>query len=108
MYQYRDTLLYREEIMQNAQVRPVRDLRNRYAEIEALVENHDPVIITKNGRGAAVLINIDDYAEVEEYLHIKYVARKLEEAELEAQKNGAKWTNSKKVLKKLRDKYCGL
>ena len=94
--------------MQNAQVRPVRDLRNRYKEIEALIENHDPVIITKNGRGAAVLINIDDYAEVEEYLHIKYVNSKLEEAETEAKKNGAKWTNSKNVLKKLRDKYCGL
>jgi prevent-host-death family protein len=45
--------------MQNTHVRPVRDLRNRYAEIEQLVENHDPVIITKNGRGAAVLINIE-------------------------------------------------
>ena len=48
LYQYRDTLLLREEFMQNAQVRPVRDLRNRYTEIEALIENHDPVIITKN------------------------------------------------------------
>jgi prevent-host-death family protein len=94
--------------MQNTQVRPVRDLRNRYAEIEQLVENHDPVIITKNGRGAAVLINIDDYAEVEEYLHIKYVNGKLEEAELEAQKPDASWTNYKVALKKLRDKYSGL
>jgi len=94
--------------MQNAQVRPVRDLRNRYKEIETLIENHDPVIITKNGRGAAVLINIDDYAEVEEYLHIKYVNSKLEEAEAEAKKTGAKWTNSKKVLKRLRTQYCGL
>jgi prevent-host-death family protein len=94
--------------MQNTQVRPVRDLRNRYVEIEQLVENHDPVIITKNGRGAAVLINIDDYAEVEEYLHIKYVNNKLEEAELEAKKPDAKRANYKKVLKKLRDKYCGL
>ena len=94
--------------MQNVQVRPVRDLRNRYTEIEALVENHDPVIITKNGRGAAVLINIDDYAEVEEYLHIKYVNNKLEEAETEAKKTGVKWKDSKKVLKKLRTKYCGL
>ena len=94
--------------MQKTQVRPVRDLRNRYAEIEALLENHDPVIITKNGRGAAVLINIDDYAEVEEYLHIKYVSNKLHEAELEAKKTGAKWTDSGKALKKLRSKYIGL
>ena len=94
--------------MLNTQVRPVRDLRNKYAEIETFLENHNPVIITKNGRGAAVLINIDDYAEIEEYLHIKYVNEKLKEAELEAGKPGAKWIDSKKVLKKLRDKYCGL
>lgn len=94
--------------MQNTHVRPVRDLRNRYSEIEKLLKNHDPVIITKNGRGAAVLINIDDYAELEEYLHINYVKNKLEEAELEAKKSGAKWTDSGKVLRKLRLKYSGL
>ena len=94
--------------MQNTQVRPVRDLRNRYAEIEQHLENHNPVIITKNGRGSAVLINIDDYAEVEEYLHIKYVRMKLEEAESDAKKPDVKWTDYKKVLKKLRGKYSGL
>ena len=45
---------------------------------------------------------------MEEYLHIKYVSNKLAEAELEAKKTGAKWTDSKKALKKLRDKYSGL
>ena len=94
--------------MPKTHVRPVRDLRNKYAEIEMFLENHNPVIITKNGRGAAVLINIDDYAEIEEYLHIKYVNEKLKEAELEAGKPNVKWIDSKKVIKKLRDKYCGL
>ena len=94
--------------MQKTQVRPVRDLRNRYTEIESLLENHDPVIITKNGRGAAVLINIEDYAEVEEYLHIKYVHNKLAEAESEAVKINAKWTSSKEILRKMRRKYSGL
>ena len=94
--------------MQKTQVRPVRDLRNRYAEIEAYLENHDPVIITKNGRGSAVLMHINDYAEVEEYLHIKYVNEKLKEAEVEAKKTDAKWKNSKTVLNKMRKKYCGL
>ena len=94
--------------MPNTQVRPVRDLRNKYAEIETFLDNHDPVIITKNGRGAAVLINIEDYAEVEEYLHIKYVNEKLKEAEAEAAKPGAKWTDSKVSLKKMRKKYSGL
>jgi len=94
--------------MPNTQVRPVRDLRNKYTEIEMFLQNHNPVIITKNGRGSAVLINIDDYAEIEEYLHIKYVNEKLKEAELEAAKPDAKWTDSKEVLKKMLEKYCGL
>ena len=94
--------------MPNTQVRPVRDLRNRYTEIETFLENHNPVIITKNGRGTAVLINIEDYAEIEEYLHIKFINKKLEEAETEAKKPGTKWIDSKKTIKKMRNKYCGL
>ena len=94
--------------MPKTQVRPVRDLQNKYAEIEMFLENHNPVIITKNGRGSAVLININDYAEVEEYLHIKYANEKLKEAELEAAKPGAKWTDSKEVIKKMLEKYSGL
>ena len=94
--------------MPNTQVRPVRDLRNRYSEIEIFLENHNPVIITKNGRGTAVLINIDDYAEIEEYLHVKFINEKLKEAELEAAKPNAKWKDTKKVIRKMREKYCGL
>jgi prevent-host-death family protein len=94
--------------MRNVQVRPVRDLRNNYAEVETLIEAHDPVIITKNGRGAAVLLNIDDFAEVEEYLHYKYVAGKLDEAEAEAAKPGARWTDYKTVISRLKEKYAGV
>ena len=94
--------------MANTQVRPVRDLRNRYSEIELFLDNHNPVIITKNGRGSAVLMNIDDYAEIEEYLHIKFVTEKLKEAELEAAKPNAKWIDTKKAIRKMREKYCGL
>jgi len=46
--------------------------------------------------------------DMEEYLHIKYVKEKLEEAELEAKKPGASWTPVKNTLKKLRAKYGGL
>jgi len=94
--------------MPNTQVRPVRDLRNKYAEIEMYLKNHNPVIITKNGRGAAVLINIDDYAEIEEYLHIKHINEKLKEAELEAAKPDAKWTDSNEIIRKMLEKYSGL
>jgi prevent-host-death family protein len=91
--------------MRNIQVRPVRDLRNNYAELETLIENHDPVIITKNGRGAAVLLNIEDFAELEEYLHYKYVFGKLEEAEAEAAGPKAKWTDYKTVISRLKAKH---
>ncbi|GHV07743.1 prevent-host-death protein [Spirochaetia bacterium] len=94
--------------MQNIQARPVRDLRNHYAEIETLLDNHDPVIITKNGRGAAVLMNIEDYAKIEEYQHYMYIAEKLREAEQEAASPGTEWQDYKDVFRRLRKKYDGL
>jgi prevent-host-death family protein len=94
--------------MRNVQVRPVRDLRNNYAEVETLIEAHDPVIITKNGRGSAVLLNIDDFAELEEYLHYKYVAEKLDEAETEAAKPETRWTDYKTVISRLKAKHAGV
>ena len=55
-------------------VRPSRDLRNHYAEISEMLKDHDHVIITNHGRGESVLINIEDYAKYEEFLHQRYVA----------------------------------
>jgi prevent-host-death family protein len=94
--------------MRNIQARPVRDLRNRYAEIEAFLENHDPVIITKNGRGSAVLLNIEDYAKIEEYQHYLYIEEKLREAENEAAAPDAEWQDYKKTFRRLKKKYHGL
>jgi PHD/YefM family antitoxin component YafN of YafNO toxin-antitoxin module len=76
--------------------------------IESLLENHDPVIITKNGRGTAVLLNIEDYAKIEEYQHYLFVAEKLKEAEEEAESPNAEWTDYKKAFRQLRKKYHGL
>jgi len=67
--------------MLNVHVRPVRDLRNNYPELAEIIKNNDQVIITNNGRGEAVLINIDEYAAFEEYTHKRYIAAKLAEAE---------------------------
>jgi prevent-host-death family protein len=49
-------------------VRPVRDLRNNFAELDKIVNNRDHVIITNNGRGTAALIGIDEYAVYEKVL----------------------------------------
>ncbi len=94
--------------MHNVHVRPVRDLRNNFNEIEGVLEDHNPVIITKNGRGSAVLLNIEDFSEYEAFMHIKYVAEKLREAEAEADSPNAEWTDSKEVLQRLKAKYHGL
>ena len=42
------------------QIRPVTDLRNHYAEVESDLER-GPVVLTKNGYGASVLVSIGMY-----------------------------------------------
>ena len=46
------------------QIRPVSDLRNRFAEISRIVhEDKEPVFLTKNGYGDMVVMSLDDYRE---------------------------------------------
>ena len=91
--------------MYNIQVRPVRDLRNHYTEMESMLSGHDPIIITKNGRGTAVLLNIEDFSDYEEFMHVKYVAEKLKEAETEAESPNAEWSDRQDVMDRLRGKH---
>ena len=42
------------------QIRPVTDLRNHYPEVENDLA-HGPVVLTKNGYGASVLVSIGLY-----------------------------------------------
>ena len=50
-------------------MRPVSDLRNKYSEVERqLIETKEPIILTKNGVGSAVLMSIEEY---EAYKHIE-------------------------------------
>jgi prevent-host-death family protein len=77
--------------MLNAYVRPSRDLRNNYSELERIVKDRDQVIITNNGKGEAVLIGIDEYAEFHEFSHRRYVKEKLAEAKEYAKRPDAVW-----------------
>lgn len=44
------------------QIRPVTDLQKSMAEItKSVVEDHSPVILTKNGYGHMVLLSYEDY-----------------------------------------------
>ncbi|MGL4607468.1 MAG: type II toxin-antitoxin system Phd/YefM family antitoxin [Eubacteriaceae bacterium] len=87
------------------QVRPVRDLRNNYAELSRMLKKHEQIIITNNGVGEAVLISFEDYAEYEEYLHTKFINAKLAEAEKEAQDPNTQWLSHEEIFAPLRNKY---
>ena len=46
-------------------IKPVSDLRNKYTEIEQLVVNEgQPVFLTKNGYGTTVVMSIESYAKL--------------------------------------------
>ena len=70
--------------MSKTQVRPARDLRNNYADIVKILKQHDHVIITNNGVGESVLINFDDFADYQEYLHHRFIFDELQKSKNEA------------------------
>ncbi len=46
------------------QIRPVSDLRNKFPEIEDIVNEGEPVYLTKNGYGAMVVMSLEQYASL--------------------------------------------
>ena len=57
-------------------IRPVSDLRNKFTEIEASVQEGNPIFLTKNGYGTMVVLSIEQYSEL-----INNVEAKLDEAD---------------------------
>ena len=60
-------------------IRPVSDLRNKFPEIEAIVNDGEPVYLTKNGYGSMVVLSLEEYAQLTENIEMK-----LDEADYEA------------------------
>ncbi len=46
------------------QIRPVSDLRNKFPDIERIVNTGEPVYLTKNGYGAMVVLSLDMYSKL--------------------------------------------
>lgn len=46
------------------QIRPVSDLRNKFPDIEKIVNEGDPVYLTKNGYGAMVVLSLETYSKL--------------------------------------------
>lgn len=91
--------------MMQTHVRPARDLRNHYAEMARMLKEHDHIIITNHGRGESVLINIEDYAEYEKFLHQRYIAEKLAEAKQQAADPDTQWADHDRVWEMLHEQY---
>lgn len=62
------------------QIRPVSDLRNKFPEIETIVNSGKPVYLTKNGYGAMVVLSLEEYENL-----IDNVEMKLGEADRQAE-----------------------
>lgn len=80
-------------------IRPISDLRNKFAEISRDVhESGEPVFLTKNGVGDMVVMSMETYEALE---FDSRVYAKLQEAEREAETTGARYS-SDEVLASIR------
>jgi prevent-host-death family protein len=85
-------------------IRPVSDLRNRFAEISKTVhETAQPVFLTKNGYGDMVVLSMEAYQNLQFESEVYY---KLLEAEREAEHTDKRFS-SKDVLKAIQDAIGG-
>ena len=46
------------------QIRPVSDLRNKFPEVEKIVESGEPVYLTKNGYGSMVVVSLEQFEKL--------------------------------------------
>ncbi len=79
------------------EIRPVSDLRNKFTEIEKVVEAGQPVFLTKNGYGRMVIMSMGTYAKLSGDIHA-YIA----ESDYEADHSSMRLTHDQ-VFSKLRE-----
>ena len=79
-------------------IRPVSDLRNKFTEIETLVNKGDPIYLTKNGYGVMVILNLQQYADLTQDIELK-----LDEADIQAKNSNVRHKH-KDVFKRLRSR----
>lgn len=70
------------------QIRPVSDLRNKFPDIEKIVNEGEPVYLTKNGYGAMVVLSLDMYSQLTDGVEMA-----LDEADRIAGEDGRRMTH---------------
>jgi prevent-host-death family protein len=82
-------------------IRPVSDLRNKFAEISRVVhETSEPVFLTKNGYGDMVVMSMEAYERKQFESEVYF---KLKEAELEAKSTDKRYSHEE-VFSELRSR----
>ena len=83
-------------------IRPVSDLRNKFPEIEELVQQSGkPVYLTKNGYGSMVILSIEQYSALADP-----VERRLDEADRAAEATAKRYTGEE-VFARVRERIHG-
>ena len=84
-----------------SEIRPVPDLRNKFAEISRTVhEAREPVILTKNGYGDMVVMSYEEYQNIQ---YDMVVMHELRAAESESENTIERHTHDK-VMSDIRDR----
>lgn len=83
------------------QIRPITDLRNKFADISKIVhEKSEPIFLTKNGYGDMVVMSIETY----EKMNMDYIIyEKLKEAVIAAESTDERY-DFEQVSKEMREK----
>jgi prevent-host-death family protein len=85
-------------------IRPISDLRNKFNEISRTVhESHEPVYLTKNGRGDMVVMSLEAY---EQNLFKSEIYLKLKKAEYQAATVKKRYTHDE-VITELKNIVTG-
>lgn len=77
-------------------IKPVSDLRNKFPEIESIVNEGNPVFLTKNGYGSMVVLSLEQFACLTDKMEMK-----LDEADKISETTSERYTHDT-VFKNLR------
>ena len=83
------------------QIKPVSDLRNKFSEIETIVNTGEPVYLTKNGYGTMVVLSLEEYSRLTDTIE-----NALDVADIQAATTSERMSHTE-VFSMLREKVNG-
>jgi PHD/YefM family antitoxin component YafN of YafNO toxin-antitoxin module len=81
-------------------------LRDNYEALVKALKEHDRVVLTNDGVGESVLINIEDYAEYEDFLRQRFIYEELQKSKAEAADPGVKLIPAGEVFARIKKRIA--